>query len=112
MSERAGAAAWTGINSSASSARPPQASSVAGRPADWAGTARPNPLGHILALRDRSLLERRAQAFGELHGVVVGPEVNEEHSGLLREHVIVDRRHLHALPPPRPDPRGDPLRRH
>src|ERR1700676_1884836 len=69
----------------------------------------PNPLAKTSALRDRGLLERRAQAFGELHGVVVGPEVNEEHSGLLREHVIVDRRHLDAVLPQRPDQRVDLL---
>src|SRR5258708_6451723 len=35
------------------------------------------------ALGDRGLLERGAQALGELHGIVIGPEMNEDHPGLL-----------------------------
>jgi hypothetical protein len=34
-----------------------------------------------------------------------GPEMNEDHSGLLGEHVAVDRRHLDAIWPQHPDQR-------
>jgi hypothetical protein len=57
------------------------------------------------ALRARGLVERGPQSLGELHGVVVGPEVHEDETGLLGEHVAVDRRHLDAVLPQRLDHR-------
>ena len=61
----------------------------------------------LLALRDRGLVERRAHAFGELDRVVIGPEMDEEHPGLLVQHVTMDRRDLDAVRPQRPDQRID-----
>src|SRR5882757_6312284 len=46
------------------------------------------------ALRARCLIEGRAQAPGLLQGVVICPEVKEDDSRLLRQHVTVDRRHV------------------
>src|SRR5205809_7972794 len=47
----------------------------------------------VSVLRDRSLLERGAQPLGKLDRVVVRPEMHEEHSRLLGEHVAMDCRH-------------------
>src|SRR5262249_27017488 len=51
----------------------------------------------VSALRDGRLVERRANALGELHRVVVRPEVHEEHPRLLVEHVAMDRRDPNAV---------------
>src|SRR5271169_132770 len=47
-----------------------------------------------LALGDVDLSERRFQAFGELLGVVIRPEMHEKQTRLVVEHVVVDRGHL------------------
>src|SRR5262245_31438915 len=55
-------------------------------------------LGRRSALRARRLVEHGAQSLGKLHGVVIGPEVQEEEEPrLLGEHVAVDRRHLDTV---------------
>ena len=36
-------------------------------------------------------------ALGELHGIIVRPEMHEEHARLFVQHVAVDRRHLDAV---------------
>ena len=38
-----------------------------------------------------------AKSLSQFHGVVVGPEMNEERAGLVVEHVIVDGGHLDAV---------------
>ena len=53
-----------------------------------------DPIAVLSVLRDGSLVERRAHAPRQLQGVVIGPEVDEEHAGLLVEHMAVDRGHL------------------
>src|SRR5882672_10591519 len=45
-------------------------------------------------LRDGGLVERGPDAARQFQGVVVGPEMDEEHARLLVEHVTMDRRHL------------------
>src|SRR5690348_7644677 len=57
--------------------------------------------------RHRALVERRAQASRQLHGIVVGPEVAEEQSRLLIEHMAMDCRHLDAVAAQRLDYRID-----
>src|SRR6266545_4813283 len=52
-----------------------------------------------LALRARGLVECGAQSAGELQGVVVRPEVQEEEPRLLGQHVAMDRRYLDAVRP-------------
>src|SRR5215510_2602454 len=54
-------------------------------------------LGRRSALCARRLVERGAQPLGELHGVIIGPEVHEEQPRLLVEHVAVHRRHFDAV---------------
>src|SRR5260370_40827262 len=51
------------------------------------------------ALRACGLVERGAKALGELDGVVIGPEVHEDDSRLLRQHVAMDRGHLDVVRP-------------
>src|ERR1043165_6817248 len=50
-----------------------------------------------LALRARRLVERGAQAPGELDRIVVGPKMHEDQARLLGQHVAVDRRPLDAV---------------
>src|SRR6266581_725804 len=50
-----------------------------------------------LALGARGLVERGAQSLGELQGVINRPEMQEEQSRLLVQHVAVDRRHVDAV---------------
>src|SRR3981081_3860760 len=54
----------------------------------FAGTTRDKSRSFAsLPLRDRRRLQRRADVAREFLGVVIGPEVNEEHAGLLVQHV-------------------------
>jgi hypothetical protein len=55
--------------------------------------------------RDVDSLERRTKAIRELHGVIVGPEVNEKRARLFADHVIVDGGHLDPIVPQRRDKR-------
>src|SRR2546421_12437179 len=48
----------------------------------------------ISALYDIDVRKRRLQPFGELLGVVIGPEMHEVEVRLVVEHVVVDRRDL------------------
>src|SRR6266852_1279987 len=58
-----------------------------------------------LALRARGLVECGAQSAGELQGVVVRPEVQEDEPRLLGQHVAVDRGDLDPVCPQRLDHR-------
>src|SRR6516225_2191932 len=55
----------------------------------------------------RGLVERSAQPPSELDGIVVRPEVHEEKTGLLVQHVAVNRRDLDAIRPQCLDHRVD-----
>src|SRR5690348_7195196 len=57
--------------------------------------------------RHRGLVERGADTLGELHGVVVRPEMHEVQARLLVQHVAVQGRHLDAVLPQRLDHRID-----
>src|SRR6516164_8559776 len=59
------------------------------------------------AFCDGGLVERRPYSLGELLGIVIRPEMNEEHPRLFIEHVAVDCRHLDAVCPQRADQRVD-----
>jgi len=52
-----------------------------------------------LSSGDRGFVERSPQPLRQLHRIIVCPEVNEEHPGLLGEHVTVNRGDLDAVPP-------------
>src|SRR6266481_2361459 len=56
-----------------------------------------------LALRARRLVQCGAQSLGKLQCIVVGPEMQEEESRLLVQHVAVDRSHVDAVRPQRLD---------
>jgi hypothetical protein len=45
-------------------------------------------------LRDGSFVERSTDGARQFHRIVVGPEMDEEHTRLLVEHVAMDRGHL------------------
>ena len=45
----------------------------------------------------QKLVERRSDGLGKLDGVIVGPEMHEEHSRLLQQHMTVERGHLDAF---------------
>src|SRR5258708_5019364 len=64
-------------------------------PVSAAGNERPS--WRDLALGAGGLVERGAQALGELDGVVIGPEVHEDQARLLGQHVAVDRGDLDAI---------------
>src|SRR3954469_19775450 len=59
------------------------------------------------ALRARGPVEGGAQSLGELDCIVVGPEVHEDETRLLGQHVAVHRRHLNAVFAERLDHRVD-----
>ena len=65
------------------------------RSSPTARTSRVKPEGS--ALRARRLVECGAQSLGQLQGVVVGPEMQEEQPRLLVQHVTVDRRDVDAV---------------
>ncbi len=52
-------------------------------------------------------VERSTQASGELHGIVIRPEVDEEAPRLVVEHMIVDRSDLDTIAPQRLQERDD-----
>src|SRR5713101_4068549 len=54
-----------------------------------------------LALRARCLVERCVQSLGKLQCIVVSPEMQEEQSRLLIQHVAVDRGHIDPVRPQR-----------
>src|SRR5260370_34771581 len=64
------------------------------------------------ALGDGGLVECRPNALGELHRIVVRPEMHEEHSRLLVEHVTMDRGDLDVTRPQGADQRVDLVGRH
>ena len=49
--------------------------------------------------RDMNRVKPGPQPFRQFHGVVVGPEVDEERAGFVVEHVIVDGGDLDAVVP-------------
>src|SRR5712691_13513328 len=53
------------------------------------------------------LVQGRLQPFGQGDGIVVGPEMQEEHPGLLIQHVVVERGHLNTVSPEGLDDRID-----
>src|SRR5262249_18323450 len=55
------------------------------------------------ALRTCRLVEGGAQPLGELQRVVIGPEMQEDDSRLLRQHVAVNGGYVDALGAERPD---------
>src|SRR6516162_9554533 len=59
------------------------------------------------AFAARRLVECRAQSLGQLHGIVVCPEMHEEQPRLLVEHMAVDRGYLDAVRAQRLDHRID-----
>src|SRR5260370_16805837 len=63
-------------------------------------------------LRDGRLVERSANAARQFQGIVVRPEMDEEHPRLFVEHVTVDRRHLDIAGSQRPDQRIDLIARY
>ncbi len=56
-----------------------------------------------LAFGARGFVKRGAQSPRELQGIVIGPEMQEEQPRLFVQHVAVDRGHLDAVRPQRPD---------
>src|ERR1700716_375149 len=65
-----------------------------------------------LAWLDCGFIERRTNAAREFLRIVIGPEMNEEHPGLLVEHMAVDCRHLDVAGAKRADQRSDLVTRH
>src|SRR6516162_8982495 len=63
----------------------------------------PASLEILLTARARGLVERGTQPLGELERIVIGPEMQEEESRLLVQHVAVDRSDLDAIGPQRHD---------
>ena len=48
---------------------------------------------------DSRLVERRPDTLGKLYGVIVGPEMHEEHARLLDQHMTVERCHFDTIRP-------------
>ena len=70
---------------------------------DWPGS------GQLLAI---AVFSSAARMPGKLDGVVIGPEVNEDHPGLLVEHVAVNCCHLDPVLPQDADHRIDLISGH
>jgi hypothetical protein len=61
----------------------------------------------VLALGACRLVESGAEAFGELQGVVIGPEVKKDQARLLGQHMAMNRSHLDPVLAQRLDDRVD-----
>src|SRR4029078_1902923 len=58
---------------------------------------------HALALRARRLVQRSAQSASQLQGVIGRPEMHENETRLLGQHVAVNGRHFDAVGAQRSD---------
>src|SRR5262249_25891845 len=67
---------------------------------------------YVSVLRGCCLVERSADISRQFHRVIIGPEMDKEHPGLLVEHVTVDRRYFDVAGTQRTDQRVDLVARH
>jgi hypothetical protein len=48
---------------------------------------------------DMNGIQGGTKPMSELHGIIIGPEMDEERAGIVIEHVIVDRRDFDVVVP-------------